>query len=264
MLRFLMITILALGVYAAPVQAATKDNDMSEMYNRLHGMVRSLQSELDVLLVKRGDANLCLNFSKNMKLGSRDQDTTGEVSALQKFLVQTGHLSSDSVTGYFGPKTQKAVQTWQAGKGLVTSGTPETTGFGVVGTTTRGSLAKACSQMSIETAATVDPKESSVDITNVTNSRNPVITGTVRNARMHRVVVYSGVNTETTSLADDDIVYSSDKISKKEIKIKKNRWWDTVEASLEDGQYTLDVYFSPKGSSKESHLTETFTVSVVD
>lgn len=66
---------------------------------------------------------------------------TPEVKRLQKLLAgDTSLYPEGMVTGYFGPLTEKAVQRFQAKYGIVSSGTPETTGFGFVGPKTRAKL----------------------------------------------------------------------------------------------------------------------------
>ena len=62
-----------------------------------------------------------------------------EVKKLQTMLKYDGVFSGD-VTGYYGPLTQKAVETFQTKYNLVTSGTPGTTGFGLAGPDTRAKL----------------------------------------------------------------------------------------------------------------------------
>jgi plastocyanin len=48
------------------------------------------------------------------------------------------------VTGYYGALTQAAVGRWQAKNGIVSSGSPSTTGFGNVGPKTAAAMAAAC------------------------------------------------------------------------------------------------------------------------
>lgn len=56
-----------------------------------------------------------------------------EVIKLQTFLKEEGHFSHPYITEYFGPVTEKALQDFQTAAGIVTQGTPQTTGFGQVG-----------------------------------------------------------------------------------------------------------------------------------
>ena len=62
-----------------------------------------------------------------------------QVKLLQQMLIKDGSLSGEA-TGYYGPLTQKAVETFQTKYNLVSSGTPSTTGFGLAGPGTRAKL----------------------------------------------------------------------------------------------------------------------------
>ncbi len=74
------------------------------------------------------------------------------VTALQKFLAADPSVYPDAkVTGYFGPLTQAAVGRWQAKKGIVSSGTPASTGFGSVGPRTAAAMAAPCGGVSSTT-----------------------------------------------------------------------------------------------------------------
>lgn len=67
-------------------------------------------------------------------------DTGQDVTYLQEFLAATVGFSTSNITGYYGILTQSAVQTYQKGKGIVSSGTPETTGYGKVGPLTLAAI----------------------------------------------------------------------------------------------------------------------------
>jgi peptidoglycan hydrolase-like protein with peptidoglycan-binding domain len=49
-------------------------------------------------------------------------------------------LASGNVSGFFGPLTQAAVEAFQSKTGIVSSGTPTTTGYGTVGNKTRTAI----------------------------------------------------------------------------------------------------------------------------
>lgn len=66
-------------------------------------------------------ASTCYSLSYNMRKGSRDSNTNGEVTKLQEALVQLGYLNADP-TGYFGRATYNAVKNFQSAKGLLSSG----------------------------------------------------------------------------------------------------------------------------------------------
>lgn len=76
-----------------------------------------------------------------------------DVSLLQRFLIRAGLLEGDSATGYFGQLTENAVQRWQADNGVVAQGSPETTGYGVVGLKTRAVMQQMCQASTDETIA---------------------------------------------------------------------------------------------------------------
>ncbi|HUX80736.1 MAG TPA: peptidoglycan-binding domain-containing protein [Candidatus Paceibacterota bacterium] len=81
----------------------------------------------------------CAILSNNLTVGS----TGSEVSRLQAFLGKDKSIyPEDSVTGYFGPATEAAVQRWQVAQGIVSSGDARTTGYGHVGPMTRGDMNK--------------------------------------------------------------------------------------------------------------------------
>ena len=83
----------------------------------------------------------CPTISRSLSRG-----TTGtDVTALQQFLISQGVLSAESATGYFGPLTERGVQTLQKTRNLVSSGTAATPGFGFVGPKTRTLIYSLCS-----------------------------------------------------------------------------------------------------------------------
>ena len=86
----------------------------------------------------------CAVLSGNLKVGSTGED----VSRLQAFLGKDKSVYPEgTVTGYFGTMTEDAVRRWQAAHNIVTAGTPDSTGFGIVGPHTRS---KIDSEMEVE------------------------------------------------------------------------------------------------------------------
>lgn len=76
-------------------------------------------------------------ISTQLDIGSTGQ----EVTDLQTYLASNSSLyPSGLVTGYFGALTQAGVQRFQAAQGIVSSGSPTTTGYGRVGPSTRARL----------------------------------------------------------------------------------------------------------------------------
>src|SRR3989344_2254283 len=83
----------------------------------------------------------CPAFDRTITLGATGDD----VSALQEFLAEDTSIYPEGlVTGYFGPLTEAAVKGWQAGKGIVSAGDSNTTGWGLVGPRTRALIAIKC------------------------------------------------------------------------------------------------------------------------
>lgn len=82
----------------------------------------------------------CVRFSHNLYLGQSDKETDSEVSKLQKFLKDSGHFTYPTITGYYGPATELAVQKFQAAQSIVSAGSYETTGYGVVGPKTQNKI----------------------------------------------------------------------------------------------------------------------------
>ena len=89
----------------------------------------------------------CPVLARTLARGAKGSDVT----VLQQFLVARSLLTSDSATGYFGGLTQVAVQKFQASQGLVSSGTPASTGYGSVGKMTRAAIGLACTHVNSST-----------------------------------------------------------------------------------------------------------------
>ena len=77
-----------------------------------------------------------ISLTRNLSRGSEGSDVT----ALQKFLVRKNFLTSNSISGYFGIVTETAVKAFQKSQGIISSGTPATTGYGNVGSKTRAKI----------------------------------------------------------------------------------------------------------------------------
>ncbi len=90
---------------------------------------------------------VCPAINQNLGLGASGD----EVAELQEYLLNQGLLPVTTVTGYFGTETQSAVQKLQSQNGIVTSGTPATTGYGAVGPKTQQFFA-ACRSAVANTA----------------------------------------------------------------------------------------------------------------
>lgn len=92
-------------------------------------------------LPSSGGPVLCPHIGRNLKRGASGDD----VARLQRYLAVDPLIYPEAlVTGYFGPATEAAVRRWQTKHFIVSSGTPETTGYGMVGPRTAAILALQC------------------------------------------------------------------------------------------------------------------------
>lgn len=99
----------------------------------------------------------CPDLQFNLERGMRDRDVAVEVTMLQRFFAQDRSLyPSGEVTGYFGPATERAVQTFQERHGIVARGDYKSTGYGRVGPRTRWAIKNSCGTTTTH-AFTVSP-----------------------------------------------------------------------------------------------------------
>jgi uncharacterized repeat protein (TIGR02543 family) len=76
------------------------------------------------------------HINRYLRKGSQGSDVTW----LQQWLSQNGYYPQGLVTGYYGSLTQAAVQNYQAKNGVVSSGDPDSTGYGNVGPKTEADI----------------------------------------------------------------------------------------------------------------------------
>jgi peptidoglycan hydrolase-like protein with peptidoglycan-binding domain len=108
----------------------------------LQALITTLEAELKTLLAAKAvntvptTSSTSTAFTRTLSLGS----TGSDVSALQQTLKNAGFYAYPTITGSFGTVTELAVQKFQSAHGIVSSGSPSTTGYGVVGPRTRDLL----------------------------------------------------------------------------------------------------------------------------
>lgn len=138
-----------LGMVCAPVfTSALTQSELMDQINTLLAQISSLQGELPsgasgsrVTLPAIDTTGECPVFTRTLKRGMSGKD----VKVLQAFLAEDLTIYPEaSVSGYFGGLTEAAVQRWQAQYTTVTEGSPETTGFGIVGPRTAALMAQQC------------------------------------------------------------------------------------------------------------------------
>lgn len=77
-----------------------------------------------------------IEITRTLDVGAEGQD----VSALQRVLKEKGYFNYPDITGFFGNATKAAVQSFQKVEGIVSTGSPDVTGFGRVGPQTLSAL----------------------------------------------------------------------------------------------------------------------------
>lgn len=87
------------------------------------------------------DSSSCPLIGGSLKRGSSGED----VKRLQQFLARDPSIYPEAiVSGYYGALTEKAVQRWQIKYNIVSSGSPSSNGYGVVGPRTAAAIALLC------------------------------------------------------------------------------------------------------------------------
>lgn len=129
----------------APVPPTTADK-LRAQAEALLAKVQQLQAQLGgggaASPTVTVDSSLCPNVGRSLKRSSSGDD----VRRLQQFLARDISVYPEGlVTGYYGSLTEAAVKRWQAKYNIVSSGTPESTGYGVVGPRTAAAIAILCS-----------------------------------------------------------------------------------------------------------------------
>lgn len=96
---------------------------------------RIAQKKADILIARAKENSL----ENNLKIG----DQSDEVKILQKFLVSTGYLKNNNLTGYFGEKTKKALIAFQIENKIIQSSSEK--GAGTLGPKTRQKVSELLS-----------------------------------------------------------------------------------------------------------------------
>src|SRR3989344_8160298 len=146
MIKKIMLSGVGIIMLASPVFAS------ADIISDLQAQIQALLAQIAALKAEMGTGTTgtptlsCVSLTNNLSVDDTDADNNGEVSKLQRFLALDPSIYPEArVTGYFGPATMRAVQRWQRAHGVVSSGDPDTTGYGFVGPRTRAKLAQSCS-----------------------------------------------------------------------------------------------------------------------
>jgi len=158
-LSIALVFAIGISMLALPFTAsgATID-ELKQQVAELLTRVADLQKQIEVLEAQQasgtpetmsGSSGSCLSLSQTLSRG----DSGSDVTRLQTFLRGTGDFTYPEITGYYGSVTEVAVQRFQARSGIVSSGDPSTTGYGVVGPKTRTALLNCTSGAGSATAS---------------------------------------------------------------------------------------------------------------
>src|SRR3990167_6798083 len=140
---------------ASPLLVSAQSIDVQARIQALLAQIQQLQVLLAQLQSGQGTSDTgsfsdtatgssqCIAITHNMGFGDTDASTGGDVTRLQRFLGSR-YEDFPAPVGVFGPITQIAVRQWQSEHGIVSSGTPDTTGYGYVGPRTIEMIAASC------------------------------------------------------------------------------------------------------------------------
>ena len=106
---------IAILVINGPVVYGASTADLQAQITALLEQVQALQARLQAAQSSTVSSQGKINLTFNLRRGSIDAATDGEVSKLQQFLAKDSAIYPEGlVTGYFGPLTEAAVKRWQA------------------------------------------------------------------------------------------------------------------------------------------------------
>src|SRR3989344_5574339 len=161
---------LVAGAFLLPQVASATVNTIDELRSQIQALLAqivSLQEQISRMSSTTPPTPSCVAPTYNLYLGLKDDETEGQVTGLQKFLARYPDIYPDAqITGYFGPLTEQAVKRFQAKHGIVSSGSPETTGYGVVGPATRAKIRELCGTPTSPPIPVPPPPSISLTITN--------------------------------------------------------------------------------------------------
>lgn len=140
MIQKIALTGMGVGMLLSPVFASADTvADLQAKIQALLSQIAALKTQLETGVgTGTGSSTSCLTLIHSLTLEDTDIEKNGEVTKLQQFLARDPSIYPEGrITGFFGPATQRAVQRWQKSRGIVSSGDPDSTGYGFVGAKTR-------------------------------------------------------------------------------------------------------------------------------
>ena len=234
MIKKIMLSGVGIIMLASPVFAS------ADTISDLQAQVQALLAQIAALKAQMGTGATgtptlsCISLTNNLQVDDTDADNNGEVSKLQRFLALDPSIYPEArVTGYFGPATMRAVQRWQRTHGVVSSGDPDTTGYGFVGPRTRAAIAAKCA---VSDASPTTGVYGTVD-SGTSASSMPTITGTA----------YGVSSVSVSVVADGAAYYDSRNVINNTIRVVNGTWSHTVVTQdFADGVYDVTLYSPDK------------------
>ena len=129
-----------------PAQTSGSPQSISTLQAEIQSLQQALQQaqqQKATAVTAPGASNsaVCAPIAKSLGQGS----TGADVSSLQRFLARDPSIYPEAVvSGYYGALTTAAVKRFQIKYGIVSSGSPSTTGFGRVGPKTLAVINAQC------------------------------------------------------------------------------------------------------------------------
>ncbi len=130
-----VVLVLAFMATTSPVTMGATVDELQAQITALMAQITALQAQIQATTGGTTTSTSC--FTMTLRRGMEND----EIMSLQQKLKMDSTIYPEGLTtGYFGPLTEAAVQKFQVKYGIVSEGTPETTGYGLVGPKTRAKL----------------------------------------------------------------------------------------------------------------------------
>jgi hypothetical protein len=137
-LSSVLFTSVALSSVAYADTATDLQNQLRSVLQRIEELRTQLVQIDNPTAVPGGGS--CPTLTRTLRRGS----TGADVSGLQAFLMKDPSIYTSGVVGIFGAATEAGVKRFQTKYGIASYGTPDTTGYGLVGAKTRAVIASLC------------------------------------------------------------------------------------------------------------------------
>ncbi len=133
--KIITLALVGVFVFAPATTSAQSLSELQTLILSLTEQVNQLSMQIQSMIsTPRVAGALDYQFTQTLQQGS----TGEEVRQLQRALQHLGFFPyNDPITGQFDGVTEHALQAFQAAQGIASSGTPNTTGYGVTGPQTR-------------------------------------------------------------------------------------------------------------------------------